>query len=546
VLGDPLLGDGKVARDLWAAEALRSGARPPTPVETSAFALPAAAAPPLHALDGELIFGSDLEPSWTTLVDTFALEWSVRYRQLPRLQLDVVQRGSHVLPVERGRYRTGHPAYDAIFGPGRAWSELGDDGATRIAMPFSLIEHNANCTHDGMLTFILDDDGPSRAGWQIVQETCLHHKFDAWGAVTVEHTSGSTDTAITDAWEAEVLGRLPTAPLEDLGIDPGLLYDGSTATERSALWVWSDGTLYVETPETRYGPHPFPDVRALPSFSTAKSLLVGVGSWWMAAEHDDSFRSARVADLLPEVAAIPSWSSVTVEHLLDMSTGHYDTAIPNVDEDGATMAEFIIAETHADKMSHALDFPRSESPGTTFVYHTSDSYLALAALEAWLNTVDPGADFFESVSTEVWEPLGVSPLTSRSLRATLDAPEDGQAFGGYGLWWTTDDIAKLAKFLQDGAPGLVGAEGPLQRDPADPGLPAFGDEWRYNDQVWGARLGASYGYPCEAWAPLLSGYGGITVLMLPSGDILGKFTDTGVFSWGTAASTLYARNPWCD
>ncbi len=545
-LGDPLTGSGDVDRADWTARALREGRVPGTPTPTAAFALPDDAAPPLHSVDGQLVLEADDAPAWTTHVDTFVLEFFPWYRQLPALTLDLVQRGSHVVPVERGRIRTGHPGYDAIIGAGRAWSEVGDEGATRVSLPFALVEHNLNCTHDGMLTFLVDDAGVSAVGWQVVQETCVHHQFDAWGTVPAMHTPGPTDPTVTDAWEAEVLRRLPTAPLEDLGVDVSVLHGSAGPLERSSLWVLSEGTLYIETPQTRFGPHPFPSVRALPSFSTAKSLLVGVGSWWLAATHGDAFRSTRVAELLPEVAARPSWTEVTLEHLLDMSSGHYGSAVPSLDEDGATMSSFFLAETHAEKMFWALGFPPSAEPGTTFVYHSSDTYLALAAMEAWLRSREPGADFFERVSTAVWEPLGVSDLTRRSLRATLVSPEDGQAYGAYGLWWTADDIAKLAQFLQDGAPGLVGADGPLQRDPSDPGLPATSPEWRYNDQIWGARLGDTYGYPCERWIPLLSGYGGISVVLLPSGDVLGIFNDNGRWDWGGAAMALYARRPWCD
>ncbi|MFT4621797.1 MAG: hypothetical protein ACI8PZ_000449 [Myxococcota bacterium] len=542
-LGDPLGGDGRVDRIHWTAEALRDGLVGSEPVPTEAFALPVAAAPPTHDVSGTWSLATDPRPAWTTWADLAGLESYARYRELPALTFDVSQQGSHVVPHEHGWQRTGHAGYDLILAPGRAWSEQGDAGATRVAVPFALVEHNGNCTHDGLLTWLVDDAGPSRVGWQVVQETCLHHKFDAWGATFAEWTPSPAEPAVTAAWTDEVLNRMPAEPLSDLGLEPDALRAGVDPTDLSALWVLSEGRLYADTPVTRWGVHPFPEVRPLPSFSTAKTLFVGMGAWWLAAEHGDGFRTTPVSELVPGASVLGD--ALMVEHLLDMSTGRYHSAVHDEDEAGATMAAFFAVEAHREKLAIALTFPRQEPPGSRFVYHTSDSYLAVAALEGWLDRYEPGADLLDRVWEEVWAPLSISTLSRASLRATVEAPDDGQAYGGYGLWWTTDGVARLAAFLAQGAPGLTGADAALQRDPSDPGVPALDGEWRYNDHTWAVRLGPDDGFPCERWVPLMSGYGGIAIVFLPSGDVLGVFGDSDAHDWRPGARALYDRTPWC-
>ncbi len=550
-LGDPLDGDGEVDRVVWTADALWAGESPDGPLDAMGFALPEAAAPPWHDLSGDWTITADGPTTFDTLRDDLWLASNPDFVSLPPLSFTLVQDGSHVVPVDRGWQRTWHNGYDAIVSPGRVWSEDGDGGATRISLPVQLVERNGNCTHDGMFTWLVDDDDVSAAGWQVVQENCLHHTFDAWGATTLTWEAGTPPEAadVAAAWEEELAGRLPTRPLEDLalwGVDVDALGADLTPDSRSALWVLYDGVLFVEPAATRAGHHPFPESRPLPSFSTAKSLLVGIGAWWLAATHGEDFRRTPVGELVPEVAGIPSWDPVQVGHLLDMASGHYVSTVHGVDEDGPTLSGFFFAEYHWAKMSWATAFPYRDPPGTQFVYHSSDSYLAMAAMQASLDRADPGTDLFDALWEDVYGPLGVDPASRVSLRAWVDGPADGQPYGGYGMWWTLDSLAKLSAFVAEGAPGLVGADAALQRDPTDPGLDTVSEAWRYNDQVWAYQLGAYDGLPCEAWVPQFIGYGGTTVALLPSGVILGVHGDGDGWWWQPAARALYDLEPWCD
>ncbi|MBU4433246.1 MAG: hypothetical protein KKC14_02400, partial [Alphaproteobacteria bacterium] len=81
--------------------------------------------------------------------------------------------------------------------------------------------------------------------------------------------------------------------------------------------------------------------------------------------------------------------------------------------------------------------------------------------------------------------------------------------------------------------GLLAAA--LQRDPARPGLPAGGEDYRYKAGFWARDLGAKLGCAAPLWVPFMSGYGGISVVLLPGGLTYYYFGDSGVFDWGPAA-----------
>lgn len=68
-----------------------------------------------------------------------------------------------------------------VLEPGCVWNEPSDGGMSRAALLFALIETNANCTHNGVLTFLFDERGNvSEVTWQIASETCAYLQFDAW------------------------------------------------------------------------------------------------------------------------------------------------------------------------------------------------------------------------------------------------------------------------------------------------------------------------------------------------------------------------------
>ena len=75
----------------------------------------------------------------------------------------------------------------------------------------------------------------------------------------------------------------------------------------------------------------------------------------------------------------------------------------------------------------------------------------------------------------------------------------------------------------------------LQRDPAHPGLPASGPAYRYKAGFWARDISGPLGCSRPVWAPFMSGFGGISVVLLPGGVTYYYFGDSGVFDWAPAS-----------
>jgi hypothetical protein len=241
-----------------------------------------------------------------------------------------------------------------------------------------------------------------------------------------------------------------------------------------------------------------------------------------------------------------------------MSTGDYASLEADADEFASYETEFMAGDTHAAKIRTACTlFPRQAEPGTTFAYHTSDTYIAGTLMNAWLArqaaaSGAPARDVHSDVLVaELMRPLRLSPLTHASKR-TYDSV--AQPFTGWGLTLHADDIVRLGLFLlQDGGAvdgrqvldpaGLAAA---LQRNPADRGLPAGSDSLRYNNGFWGYRtdLGGACREPI--WIPFMSGYGGISVALLPNGSLYYVFSDHGRFEWLRAAVAAHRIRNLCE
>src|SRR3546814_10862832 len=131
-----------------------------------------------------------------------------------------------------------------------------------------------------------------------------------------------------------------------------------------------------------------------------------------------------------------------------------------------------------------------------------------------------GADIHaDTVLGDIRVPLGVS-LTADFPRRTYDAVR--QPFTGWGLMWTRDDVDRIGGFLADGSQSQAivhqgQLDSDLQRDTADRGLAPM-DGYRYNKGFWAHDVGGRMpGWRGERWITIMSGYGGITVLILNNG-----------------------------
>ena len=80
-------------------------------------------------------------------------------RSLPAFDFEFLQDGAAVIPLQRGPIENPHASWEWVLEPGRAWNEPADQGYTRVAIPFALQERNANCLHNGVLSFLIGDGG---------------------------------------------------------------------------------------------------------------------------------------------------------------------------------------------------------------------------------------------------------------------------------------------------------------------------------------------------------------------------------------------------
>ncbi|MBV6418367.1 MAG: hypothetical protein CMLOHMNK_03186 [Steroidobacteraceae bacterium] len=536
------------------------------PVSTGEFAPPEGAGPPRHAFNGRLTLSRErLIGAMRVWRDDYGTAKTAPQvlQHLPEFDFEFVTSGDVLLPVERGAIASEHPQWEYVLEPGRVWSEPDDRGLTRAALPFSLAERNANCVHNGLLTFLYDTTGRvSRAAYQVASETCLYLKIDLWGALPARYRPGAVGSAaqVVAAYEREHAARLPVRPIEALARDhPGARPEafGNTAdvpaADMTAYGFVIDGVHYVGGCQTRQGPYPYCDVLDLPSYSLAKSLVAGLGSLALAREFP-AVLDEHIADYVPACKAAGDWADVRFRDALDMATGHYDSTRYDDDEKSAAMLPFFIAEDHLAKIAFACGhFPRRAPPGTQWVYHTIDTYILGTALQAFVQRrLGAKRDFYRDiVVARLWDPLALSPVL-RTTRRTRDLA--GQPFTGWGLTLHRDDIARIGALLvAAGAPRIAGQplfderglRIALQRDPADRGLRAIDDSFRYARGFWAHDVSPYIGCDHPVWVPYMAGFGGINVLLLPNGTVYYYFSDGEAFHWARAAAEAHHIRPYC-
>lgn len=536
------------------------------PVPTGEFAPSTQASAPIAGFTGRLILSRDRTNRGLHVIrDDYGTARAAadNLQSLPPFDFELVADGDNLIPVLRGPVRSAHPLWEFVVEPGRLWSEPGDGGYTRAALPFSLTERNANCTHNGLMTFLFNGHGEiSRVAYQMGSETCLYLKFDLWGTLPAKLRAQAVPTAarvITD-YRGDVARRLLTRPIGDLardfpGADPsGFANPAEVAPEDMTLFgLVVDGVHYVGGCQTRHGPHPYCDVVDLPSYSLAKSLVAGLGSLALAREFPELL-DEHIADYVPECWRAGGWADVRFRDALDMATGHYGSSLYDEDEKSGAMIDFFLAEDHRTKIRFACShFPRKSAPGKIWVYHTIDTYVLGTALEAFVKkNRGKDADFYDDVLIErLWKPLGLSPVT-HSTRRTRDA--SAQAFTGWGLTLQRDDIARLGQFLA--APGTPRIDGKavldereaaiaLQRDPNDRGLAALDGSFRYARGFWAHEISRYIGCPEPVWVPYMVGFGGLTVLLMPNGLVYYYVSDGGAYRWARAAAEAHRIRPMC-
>ena len=577
VPGDPLSGSGAVNRTLLTYGDLFSNATPSSPVDDSAFALPANAAMPKEAFEGRLDL---LKPAssggFTKLHDAFnyIVDADSPWKHLPTFSFEFVQNGSHLIPARQGLIVTGDPSWNYIIGPGRVWWEDGDSGYTRASFPFALIERSQNCVHNGEMMFLFSNAKPvriSKVRYQVTQETCAYLKFDMWGQLSATHTpttiSGSTELKNDHA--SEIANRIPRKPFAALAADfpnSGVDLAGFFRTVKfpkdiTTYGLYINGTNYAGSCQTRYGEYAFCGEMRLPSYSTAKSAFAGVAMLQLGQMYGTATYHQMIRDFLPQFVMGGDWSKVTFADTLSMATGNYLKTGFESDEDSPQEAAFLTAESYDRKIAAAFaPFPHKAEPGTTMVYQSHGTFLVTQAMNAYLRKQGGGSDLFDLVRDTVYKPIHWSKGGLTTIRT--DNSDSGRPAGYFGLFYIPDDVVKLGRFLND-AQGKINGQQVLDPDrlqeslfrkPSSLGLPvpdegkvSVSGTFHYQNGFWGKHVTPAefHQYPCDFWIPYMSGYGGISILLLPNGAVYYKFTDANEFNWYSAVHEINKLKPYC-
>lgn len=481
---------------------------------------------------------------------------------MARFDFRLVQSGNVLIPVRRGPIRGHNKAWEFILEPGRVWDEPGDHGYSRASIPFTLTERNANCMHNGVLSFLFKTGGAiSRVAVEIAGETCRYSKFDMWRLDAAHYTPGKivNASAIAAAYASYRSHMMPTKPIADLakvypGSDPAQF--GSprdiSPDNMTTYGVVVDGVNYVGPCSTRLGPYPYCQEIDLPSYSLAKSIFAGEASMRLALLYPGVMQKA-VADYVPACAEAGTWGDVTFADALNMATGHYLSSADMADERSPGITPFFLADTYAARIHFACThYPLKAKPGTRWVYHTTDTYILGAALRAFYRTKTRAqANFYKQVLVDpIFDRLHLNPAIDVILRSDDEVREP---FTGWGMTLHRDDIAKLADFLSidDGRiagqqildPKMLAAA--LQRDPRDRGLVASTPAYRYKHGFWAWNAQKALGCTEPAWIPFMSGYGGIGVAMMPDHITYYYVSDGGTFAWANAAAQANHIKPFC-
>lgn len=486
-------------------------------------------------------------------------------RSFPQdFDFDFVQDGDALVPLRRGLTPSRHDWWDFIVEPGKVWNEPGDHGFSRAAIPFSLQQKNANCTHNGVLMFLFRADGSaSRAALQIVSETCRYLQLDLWGLLkaTYDPRPVPGKAQLVAAYRREVSARLPVRSIERLSEDFPAVVAANFAigppNGRTLYGLVVNGIDYVSACPTRRGNYPYCDVLDLPSYSIAKSLFAGLALMRLQKNYPGTAGES-IAKYVPQCQGT-AWAEVTFLNALDMATGNFNSSGFEVDENSLETNGLFLPLDHDSKITYSCSaYPHRAAPATTWVYHTSDTYILGAALNAYLRTLPGRSDqdiFTDVVVAELYAPLQLSPVVLHSRRTTDDAR---QPFTGWGLTFHRDDIARLAHFVSvergelDGKalldPELLDAA--LQRNPRQRGLEAAAFRGlRYQHGFWTRDVQGLLGCAHSTWVPFLSGFGGISVVLFPNGTIYYNFADDGsiqTFDWSLPALEVAKLGRFCQ
>jgi len=532
--------------ELLAETLLDSNYVPSNPVHNGYFTPRDGAGPALHDLNGELQVDEFLMQD-SIPVDTPRSE-SGRY--FPGFKIEFFTYGEYLVPTNREIIvSTGENSlWNLILSPGKVWSESGDEGYSRAAFPFVFFNRNSNDAHNGLATFLFDDENISQFYFQITQETAAWNRNDYWGQSTLTYTPGpiTNEKALRDQFNDEMAAQIPVVPWSELTdqIDSKLLdsYNGDlTPEDISSTGLIMNGKIYLQPNVTRYGEFPYSQFMRHGVFSVTKSMGAAIALLRLAEKYGDEIFDYKISDYVDVTANHDGWDNVTFSHALSMATGvgdmeAEDRSSRNVtaDEDQDKFLDWMYAtDSAAEKLAGAFEYGNyAWGPGEVVRYNSINTFVLGVAMDNFLKSKEgPDADIWQMVMEEVYKPIDIyhAPI----VRTHEPDGSLGQPIFGYGLFPTVDDTAKIATLFHNG--GQHNGEQLLSSTKLaealykteEQGLSVYNSnqfgESRYLLSIWSIAH-CTNDETCFQ-IPYMAGLGGNFVILLPNGVTVFRYAD---------------------
>ncbi len=432
------------------------------------------------------------------------------FLKFPDFKLDLSIQGQNVIVHNKKIIETDDEFWDLSFSDGMAWSK---EDHVYVSAPFTLIQKHANCSHNGVLLFVLNSSNEiSQSIFQISSETCAYFQFN----YVAIFDSFFEPKDINNEFISNTQNK---KTIDDLYEKYPSVYRGSFAdsdafnTDEVTAYGFFDGEDHFIAYQKKYG----------------------------------SIVDIKINDLI-SACSKNKWKDVTIENLSDMATGQYKSLIHYGDEDSLASVNFIFNKlSHEEKVDFSCNnYPKKKKPGTTFVYHTSDTYLIGTSLNNLLSDKKEN-DFFDDLLVPIFNHHNFSEK-AKYIRRTNDIRN--QPYTGWGMFLQRDDLIKLNSLLQSPERTKY-----FSKEFLDEGLQQTEDRGLlaikqsnifYNNGFWAARFDKNiFGCKEDLMIPFMSGFGGITVVFLPNSMMYYYFSDNFTFSWYSAVYAAHNIKPLC-
>lgn len=468
----------------------------------------------------------------------------------PGFSVTFFTKASYLVPVQREELipPVKGSAWSIILSPGTTWSEPGDNGLSRASFPFVLAANNSSETHNGIATFLFDNQSVSSLYIQVTQETASWQKTNFWGQSPMQYTSGTIANReiLAERFEQEMKEQIPILPWTELESQyPEVSLEVFTGRlppeEISATGLVMDDIIYMPPCQTRFGEYPYCRAMRHGSFSLSKSMGAAIALLHLAEKYGEAVFDLKVIDYVKAPQNASLWRQVTFGDVLNMATGIGNGpdwgVAPNMmmfDEYTWQFNNFSQAKSAQEKLKVAFSYGNyAWGPGEVARYNSTTLFVLSAAMDGYLKSVDgPQADIWEMVVEEVYRPIGI--LYAPTMRTTEPDGSPGLPILAYGLYPTAEDLAHVTMLLQEGGKHEgqqilhAGKVAEALRQAEAFGFPT-GDRTGIGDTTYLMSFWAD-AYKTKdgrfLLVPYMSGYGGNRLVIGPNGISTFRFTDS--------------------